>query len=116
VDNQDPAEPLSPLEALRAQLYEWEQLKAHGGYRRLDAYARAQIEHRLSSLVLGETREMVDIIRREYARGEIAGIQLFSRMADIEIERLREDIAQLVEQIESTGGNEHVQTTTESAP
>jgi len=83
------------LEDLRGLLYEWQTLQKSPGYLRMQQYAKDQVDRRVRELILEPGEAGVT-----FARGECAGIWLFARMADIEIERLQHEITQQAEKEE----------------
>lgn len=105
---------VSPLEALRGQLYEFTSLKEHAGWKRLLEYARAQISFRSTSVIRSPRSGLDDLVANEYPRGELAGIELFCAIPDVEIARLKEEIEMIISKMQQTGGeNEHVDPKTE---
>lgn len=109
--------PQRQLEALRAQLYDWEQLKKSRGWSLVQQYAQRQIDLRFNNIVRAEQFEVSSVIQREYLRGECSGIDLFQRMAEIEIERLQQEIEVVVKQVELEESNYvEVPTPNETAP
>lgn len=104
------------LQDLREQLYNWQQLEKAPGWLLVLEYAKAQIDHRFNDIVRGQAFEPADLNRREYQRGECAGIDLFQHMATIEIERLKEDITVLAQQVENEENLDVLPNQTDSAP
>ena len=98
------------LRALQEELHEFQSLLEHPGWKRLANYATVQVDGRLNDLILSVETKTKEV---HYARGEMAGIRLFSRIPIIEVNRLKEDIQKLTAREEET---EHENQPPESAP
>ena len=83
------------LEGLRELLSEWKTLVESKGWKRLAALGEVQRNARLGPIVRQSTQELVDVFKREYGLGEIAGIDLFLSIPSTEIDRLTEEIENL---------------------
>jgi hypothetical protein len=81
-----------PLRVLQEQLYEWRNLLQSNGWKQLVGFAKTQVDQRVHNLVLNAETEGTKL---HYARGECAGIQLFSQIPQIEIDRLEAEIASI---------------------
>ena len=96
-ERQEGEEQGDQLEDLQEQLFKWKALVKSAGWQLLEEYAKAQVNHRVGSILRAPTREVVDVINREYERGECSGINLFQEMPQIEIARLEEEIRYIKE-------------------
>lgn len=76
---------------LQEERFNLEQMKQTLGYKSLMEYAESQIQNRLG-LVLRPVETLNDVPASEFAKGEIAGIKLFTKFADILIRTLTEQI------------------------
>lgn len=83
------------LTELQEQLSSWRALVKTAGWSTLERYAKAQKDHRLGPLIRGRSEQIIDLVNREYDRGEIAGIEFFMNIPSIEIARLEEEIDKL---------------------
>lgn len=68
------------------------------GWKRLMEIADGQMKLRMPS-VLGKTENLLELPGKEYEKGEIAGIELFTRLPEIAIEGLKQDINELEEKL-----------------
>lgn len=87
------------LQELRGLLYEWETLVKTPGWKRLEQYAKDQVDRRVSNLLDITTKDT------KFLRGECSGIKLFSFIPEIEIARLRSEIEILGKQIDEENDN-----------
>lgn len=90
---------------LRALQEEQSNLKAlidNLGWKRLMEIADGQLKNRMPS-ILEKTENFLELPGKEYEKGEMAGINLFTRLPGIAIEGLEQDIKQLEGQIDATG-------------
>lgn len=89
------------LTELRELYSKWKGLSEHAGFELLEHYAQRQIDKRVGELCDPEHKPV------NFTRGEIAGIHLFARIPRYELERLRDEIDNLAQKVESQEeGNE----------
>jgi hypothetical protein len=79
------------LQEERSRLFS---LREHPGYEYLMRIAEAQVTSRQASIMLTPLQSMDEVLRQEYAKGEVSGIALFSRIVDIRIRDLEEQITE----------------------
>ena len=85
------------LEEQRAIRYEWQTLFSTPGWKRLEQLAKDQVAHRTADLCGNpELRDRVV----NFMRGEISGIELFRRIPEIELERLKSEIDERAKKLE----------------
>ena len=80
------------LQGAREQLYEWQALKNNPGWKRLEKVLRAQKDLRVGNIIRAPTQQVVDVLVREYERGEAAGLDFALEIANTEIARLNAEI------------------------
>lgn len=80
------------LRELQEELSRLSSLQSHAGYAYLLEIAGAQMDARKQQVFLTPLNTMDEVLRQEYAKGEIAGIDLFSKIVDVRIRDLQEEI------------------------
>lgn len=98
-----------PLRELQEELSELRSLQKTRGYTRLLFIAEQQIEARVGNLVLNPLEKMDDVLKQEYAKGEIAGIKLFASMTDTHIATLENEIAAKLKKEEDHDNSEDLE-------
>lgn len=87
------------LEALRAQLSKWNAFKEQPVWLELSQLVDAQLGNRERDSRRSQDFSIQAIVKREYARGECAGLELFKHIPDIETTRLQGEIEILVDKL-----------------
>lgn len=90
-----------PAERLRVLQEEYSKLQAltdNLGWKDLETLADEQVKLRIPS-ALGKVDNLLEITKKEYEKGEIAGIQLFTQLPGIRLEAIRLEMAQLEEEL-----------------
>ena len=85
-----------PLRELQEALFDLKALKKHKGYERLLLAADDQVKGRVDNLVLNPLQCMDEVLKQEYAKGEIHGIRLFMAMTDDQIDVLESEIDKIL--------------------
>jgi hypothetical protein len=80
------------LRELQEARFELLSLQKFKGYERLLEIARLQSEARKQGIFLKPLLSMDEVLGQEYAKGEIAGIELFRSIVQIEIDALTDEI------------------------
>ena len=86
------------LQVISEELHNLQHLQDHAGWKMVLDYAEGQVGNRLPA-VLTKLETIADIIGQEFEKGEIAGIQLFSRIPDIVCKDLEENIEALEKEL-----------------
>jgi hypothetical protein len=111
------AEALQQLQEARAQLFEWNQLSKCVGWARLKQVLTAQKNLRIGKILREPTTQLVDVLVREYERGEAAVLDLTIELPETEIQRLQELVKLLSRRITTEeNGNETEISNDELAP
>jgi hypothetical protein len=69
----------------------------HRGYADLIRIANVQLESRKQKVFLNPLKAMDEVLEQEYAKGEISGIALFTKIIDVQIAELEREINQKLE-------------------
>ncbi len=77
---------------LQEELSKLRGLVLHAGYDYLVKIAQAQLETRRQQIILTPLKSMDEVLAQEFAKGETAGIELFTRLVDIRINDLESEI------------------------
>jgi hypothetical protein len=77
---------------LQEELSKLRGLVLHAGYDYLVKIAQAQLETRRQQIILTPLKSMDEVLAQEFAKGETAGIELFTRLVDIRINYLESEI------------------------
>lgn len=89
-------EEVSRVRELQEELSKLASLKEHAGYQYLMEIAEAQVKGRMDQMILTPLEGMDQVLRQEYAKGEVAGIRLFTNIVEIRLTDLQEEIEDLV--------------------
>jgi hypothetical protein len=85
------------LRELQEERSELKSLQEHRGFKRLLELARTQSEARKQAVFLTPLEKMDEVLKQEYQKGEISGIELFRSIVDIQITNLGEEITRRLE-------------------
>jgi hypothetical protein len=77
---------------LQEELSRLRSLQEHPGFEYLMRIAGAQLETRKQQILLTPLPTMDSVLGQEYAKGEVSGIELFTRIVDIRMRDLAEEI------------------------
>lgn len=81
-------------------------LIAHPGYQFLMEVAQSQIETRINGIILTPLNTYDETLKQEYAKGEVAGIQLFKSLAEARVRDLSERIQDVLKTEEKDNEDE----------
>lgn len=87
-----------PLRELQEALFELKNLRDSRGFKRFLIIAREQSNSRKDTLILTPLKSMDEVLGQEYAKGEVAGIDLMMTITDAEIDSLETEIAELLKE------------------
>jgi hypothetical protein len=85
------------LRDLQEERFKLTELQKAPGYQWLLEIAGAQVEARKQAVFLRPLETMDGVLGQEYAKGEIAGIELFRKLVDIRINDLTDEIMRRTE-------------------
>lgn len=88
------------LRALQEEFSNIKELQDHVGWVKLMEFAEEQLVNRTAN-ALGPTTNLLEVLTKEYERGEISGIQLFRRMPGVYQAAIEEDINLLEKELEN---------------
>lgn len=91
------------LREMREELSNFKALIENIGWKKLMVVADGQLKTRLPS-ILEKNENLLTITGKEFEKGEMAGITLFTQLPGIAIEGLQTEIEALEEQIENESG------------
>jgi hypothetical protein len=94
-----------PLRELQEVLSDLTSLKDSRGYKRLMMVAQGQVESRTNQLILAPLAGMDAVFAQEYAKGEIAGIRLFTEIVDDQIKVLEDEIQEKLKEQEKANAD-----------
>ena len=80
------------LRELQEERSELVKLLEAPGYKRLMLLAEAQIKSRQDTLCITPLKQMDGVLEQEFSKGEVHGIMLFTKIVDIELEQLNQEI------------------------
>ena len=87
-----------PLRELQEELSELRKLSESRGFKKLMLIAKEQAESRKNQIILSPISKLDDTWGQEYAKGEVAGIELIMEMTNVQIGVLESDIAELIKE------------------
>lgn len=82
------------LRELQEALSNYESLVASAGWKRLMRIAAGQLSQR-EILLHKPIENLLEILKQEFEKGESAGIKLFTKLPEVQIEVLTQDIEEL---------------------
>lgn len=92
------------LREMQEELATLRKLIESPGWKRVMAIADSQIQNRFTSIIRTPGKTMDGLIEKEYANGEVAGIELFQRLPEIQVETLKQTIDEELKVREGTNG------------
>jgi hypothetical protein len=97
---------LDQLRQAQEQVAQLRSLVNHPGWVWLANVGKAQIENRLTDIVLTAPAGMDDLIAKNFSTGEMAGAKLLLAIPEIRIAELQEAIELLLKEIGETGDDD----------
>lgn len=85
------------LRELQEERHNLKKLQESAPFKFLVGTADSQIKTRTDNIILRPLANLDEALAQEYAKGEVAGIRLFTQMVPTLIETLDEEIAELIE-------------------
>jgi hypothetical protein len=83
------------LQELQEELTKIRRLKETDGYEWLVKIGEAQVQSRLGTIILVSPESADDMVKKNFALGECAGIKLMQSIADVYYEQIRDEIQNL---------------------
>lgn len=85
---------------LQEELSRLRALQQHPGYEYLMRIAGAQLETRRQQIILTPLQTMDEVLGQEYAKGETSGIELFTKIVEIRVRDLEDEIQERLKEHE----------------
>ena len=91
---------MDELRELQEELSKLKSLQEHRGYEYLMQVAESQLENRRQQILLTPLRAMDEVLMQEYSKGEVSGIELFTKLVEIRINDLTQEIQERLKEDE----------------
>lgn len=99
------------LRELQEERHNLKKLQESAPFKFVMSTADSQIKTRTDNIILRPLANLDESLAQEYAKGEVAGIRLFTQMVPTMIETLDEDIAELIEKEKENATSENADET-----